>query len=133
MRDPVLVAILNSEQTVRIYALNGLAIAYANEIEDTMFFCYFGATSKAWEDAADKFYASVSFKTKQDKTDRAVTDRVAGTEFSEAWKDLNQRLQTLLGEGNNIRNLIGHNAVSISLYVEGGPTRRGITQWSSKC
>ena len=109
--------ILETQEPVRAYALNGMAITYANEIEDTMFWCYVAASGKSWEDAADSFYERVKFSCKQDKTDKAVTERVAGTEHAAAWKDLNKRIQGLLGQGNSLRNLVGHNKVSTNIYI----------------
>jgi hypothetical protein len=119
MRHPIVKMILESPQPVRIYALNGMAITYANEIEDTMFWCYLAASGKSWDEAADSFYdpSELSFKSKRNKTDSAVTARVAGTEHHDSWKKLIERIQALLSERNSLRNLIGHNAVSTNVYV----------------
>jgi hypothetical protein len=120
MEHPALHKIYESpEALVRLYALMGFALHYANEIEDTMFWCYFASAGDSWEQAVDTFYAKVKFSCKQDRTDEAVSAKLADTEDVQSWRDLNRRIQALLGENNSIRNLISHNSVTHSLYAIG--------------
>jgi hypothetical protein len=124
MEHPVIDLIRKSpDAIVRLYALMGFAMHYANEIEDLMFWCYFASRGAPWVDAVDAFYDKVKFATKQDKTDAAVTAKVTGTEHLQTWQELYRGIQALLGEGNSIRNLIGHNPVSHALYAVGDPSR----------
>ncbi len=114
---PLLDKIQKLDNQVKIYALNGVAMAFANEIEDTMFWSYVAASGQSFEVAARHFYQSVKFKNKQDSTDEAISKKFESTLHLKTWKALNARIQSLLGEGNSLRNLIGHNSVSINVYV----------------
>lgn len=117
MEHPVLNKIATIPHDVRIYAYNGVAIAFANEIEDEMFWCFFASSAFSWEQAVDVFYDKVSFSTKHQKTDTAVSAKLRGTKHEKAWAELNRRTQSLLGKGHSIRNVIGHNAVTTALYA----------------
>jgi len=114
MRNPILEMVLKADIGVRLYALNGLALSFANEIEDSLFWAYWQTSGQAWEAAADEFYRHVRFAHKQEAVDTAVKARVAG-EDARAWFDLIKRTQALLGK-DSLRNLIGHNVVSTGLF-----------------
>lgn len=121
MAESLLDKIRKSDRHVRMYALNGLAFTLANEAEDIMFWCYLTASGLPWEAAIDGFYGGHGkFKDKRRKTDQAVTAALANSEDLNTWRDLNDRVQTLLGQGSesSLRNLIGHNAVAINLYAD---------------
>lgn len=117
MGDSLLDKIMSADEHVCIYALNGLAFTLANEIEDIMFWCFLTASGLPWEQAADKFYERTNFNPKRQMTDEAVTKTLDGKPGLRIWEDLNVRIQALLGEGT-LRNLIGHNAVMISIYAQ---------------
>lgn len=120
MEHPILDLIRASRSDlVRLYALNGVAMHFANEIEDEMFWCFFAASGLGWEQAVDTFYERVRFSKKQDRTDAAVSAKLTGTAEAATWERLKRRVQELLGEDNNIRNLIGHNPVTHALYANG--------------
>lgn len=117
MTFPILDQITELKPPIKLYALNGAAMAFANEIEETMFWCYLAASDLTWEQAVDRFYAFVRFANKQDQTDTAVSAKVEGTEHAERWSDLVRRIRTHLGEGTSLRNLIGHNPITMSVYA----------------
>ena len=114
MRHPLLEKILEADIHIQIFALNGMALSYANEIEDSLFFIYWQSSDKPWNDAALSFYRHVKFDNKRDAVDAAVKARLGGVNDS-PWFDLLKRLQGLLGNGS-LRNLIGHNVVSAGLF-----------------
>jgi len=124
MRHPILEKILEADVYVRLYALNGMALSYANEIEDSLFFIYWQSSGKPWEDAAAEFYRHVRFAHKQDTVDAAVKAHISPNAAS-AWFDLIRRTQDLLGNGS-LRNLIGHNAVSTGIFQNNVREGRGI-------
>jgi hypothetical protein len=118
--EPPIVKKINAlDEDVRLYALNGFAIAIASEIENTLFWCYHEASGLSWEAAADSYYATVKFGTKRDKADAAIRSFILDRGGTLSWWDeLNRGLQSLLGEGNSLRNLIGHNPVDFRIRVE---------------
>lgn len=116
MTQSLLNKIMSADEHVRIYALNGLAFTLANEIEDIMFWCFLTASGLSWEQAADKFYAHTRFNPKRQMTDEAVSSTLVDKPQLKRWEKLNTRIESLLGEGT-LRNVIGHNAVMVSIYA----------------
>lgn len=132
MDHPLLSMIDEANPHIRIYAYNGLALSFASEIENTMFWCLVGSSGMTVEAATPYFYKGRGgFAKMREKTDTAVTNKLQGAAPLTIWCDLNKRLQTTLGQGHNDRNLVGHNPVEMSVYVsvpltEGGGERSTI-------
>ena len=72
--------ILEADQEVRLYALNGLAATLASSIEEAMFWCYVASSGQTPEEASDKFYRHVRLSWKRPLTDDAVSSKLSGTD-----------------------------------------------------
>ena len=114
---PTIEKILQADPEVKLYALNGLATAFASTIEDSMFWCFVAATGKPTAAAADEFFRHVRFGWKRPLVDGAVHEKLAGSAADDQWAGLDRRLQELLGQDENNRNLVSHNSVSLDVYV----------------
>lgn len=110
-------AIFDSVIQTRMYALIGLANTLASTIEDSMFWAYVASYNLPAIEASKDFHKHVRFSHKQPLVDEAVTSKLTGKPDISRWNELNRRIQALLGQDENNRNLVGHNPVAINLYV----------------
>ncbi|MGE5564175.1 MAG: hypothetical protein ACM3ZV_12855 [Bacillota bacterium] len=118
MPNPFIERILKIETTdIRLYALIGVAATWSSEIERSIFWCYVAASALPTHQAADTFYQRVQFDRKRRLADKAVHSKLAGTPDDVTWTDLNRRLEDLLGERENDRNLVSHNPLAVNMYV----------------
>lgn len=111
---------------VAIYALVGLCISEAAEIEWFLFECYLKASGMELGDAIAVFYKFVKFAWKRDKADAALKAYLSGKRLAE-WNELLQQIQEVCGP-DGARNLVGHNPPRYSIYaVDTGDSEKLLT------
>jgi len=103
------------DERIAMYAVVGICVSEAAEIEWHLFECYFLASGLELEDAIKEFHRYVQFEHKRQVTNRAMRAFLAGPDLV-AWERVAKQVDAVCG-ANGARNLISHNPVRASIYA----------------
>lgn len=104
------------DDNMRFYALIGISVSTAAEIEHNLFDCYYSTSGHTKKKAALNFYKKVNFSYKRDLADVAVRARLANLPILRVWDEIIGDIQTACGP-DGARNLVSHNPLAAHVYV----------------